>query len=48
MYVMNKYKWNFSATEIISESPEGNDQQMEVEDISKSNEADGMHDEKSK
>ena len=37
MYVMNKYKGNFSLVYIISESPDGNKWQMEVVDINGSN-----------
>ena len=48
MYVMNRYKGNCSIADTISESPQGNKWQMEVEDISESNEADGMHDEEGK
>ena len=45
---MNRYKVNCSIADTISESPQGNKWQMEVEDISESNEADGIHDEESK
>ena len=48
MYVMNRYKGNCSIADTISESPQGNKWQMAVEDISESNEADGMHEEESK
>ena len=40
---MNRYKGNCSIADTISESPQGNKWQMAVEDISESNEADGMN-----
>ena len=48
MYVMNRYKGNCPIADTISESPQGNKWQMAVEDISESNEADGMHEEEGK
>ena len=48
MYVMNRYKGNCSTADTISESPQGNKWQMAVEDISESNEADGMLEEEGK
>ena len=48
MYAMNRYKGNCSIADTISESPQGNKWQMAVEDISESNEADGMHEEEGK
>ena len=48
MYVMNRYNRNCSIADLISESPQGNKWQMAVEDISESNEVDGMHEEEGK
>ena len=45
---MNTYEGHFSIADTISESPQGNKWQMEVKDISESNEADGMDDEEGK
>ena len=48
MYAMNRYKGNCSIADTISENPQGNKWQMAVEDISESNEADGMYEEEGK